>query len=478
MSDTADQVTEPEAEQPSDGDGQAEPSTELELAAAAAPANWTPPAGHITLELLQLVDYQARMLADSDIIPSEYHRKPANIVAAGITGAAFGWDVMTAMRNGHVIERKYSLGAEAMAALVRKAGHQISGETSPTGAKVTGKRRDTGETMTVSFSLDDAARAKLTGKDNWQKYPQAMCWARAISMLCRMLFPDVLMGLSYTPDELGATTDESGAPLDVPSWEPDTSYSSTMQPGTSGTPQDAPGDPERIAELYEAVQALPDGLREELQDRWKNSEHLAGFSLRAGSKQPVPRKHMGRVRSMVNSYWAKARDLGVDKATAIAAYRELQTAQAAQEPDAQTPQDDPVASTPAAEAPQAQEDDPGGAPGDADVEDAVVVGDDGQPMEERDWMPIMAGLAATVTAAGREYTPDLRAAIEQEVSALHWTAVNRLLAFYGEADNYPPDSPIQLRRMAVQLLAYEPGSVQALVDDMDTHDTQETTTDG
>lgn len=195
--------------------------TEIEVyEQSATPAVVAPVSGNE----LEVMIRQADLLSQSDIIPSAYRRKPQNVLVAAMTGRTFGWDVMTAMRNGHVIEGTFTIKPEAMLALVRRAGHSVNGSTSPTGAKVTGKRGDTGDEMSVEFTLDDAVRAGLcTIKDGksyarsssgkklpWEQYPQAMCWARAVSQLCRMLFADVTLGLSYTPEELGAEVDADG----------------------------------------------------------------------------------------------------------------------------------------------------------------------------------------------------------------------------------------------------------------------------
>ena len=56
-----------------------------------------------------LIMRQADILANSTIIPSSYRRKAADIVAAGLAGRAYGWDVMTSMRQFHVIEGSASL---------------------------------------------------------------------------------------------------------------------------------------------------------------------------------------------------------------------------------------------------------------------------------------------------------------------------------------------------------------------------------
>lgn len=163
---------------------------------------------------LDVMVRQADMLAQSSIIPKDYRKQPANILVAAMTGRTFGWDVMTAMRNGHVIEGTWSIKPEAMLALVRRAGHSVTGETGPQGATVRGKRGDTGDEMTVTFTMEDAKRANLATKNTWRQYPQSMCWARAVSQLCRMLFADVTLGLSYTPEELGAEVDADGAVID------------------------------------------------------------------------------------------------------------------------------------------------------------------------------------------------------------------------------------------------------------------------
>src|SRR5215510_2380681 len=101
-----------------------------------------------------LMSKQAEYLAQSDIIPKDYRRKPANIMVAAISGRTHGWDVMTSMRNGHVVEGTWGLRPEAQLGLVRKAGHTVTGTMSPEGATVTGKRLNDGSEMTVSFTIE------------------------------------------------------------------------------------------------------------------------------------------------------------------------------------------------------------------------------------------------------------------------------------------------------------------------------------
>ncbi len=168
-----------------------------------------------------LIMRQSEILAQSTIIPSAYRRKGADIVAAGLAGRAYGWDVMTSMRQFHVIEGTASLRPESMLGLVRQAGHSVTVEVHPDGAVAHGTRADTGDEHSASFTMADADAAGLAGKKNWKQYQDAMLTWRAVAKLCRVLFPDVVLGAGYVPEELGADVDETGEVIEVEPVDPD-----------------------------------------------------------------------------------------------------------------------------------------------------------------------------------------------------------------------------------------------------------------
>lgn len=158
-----------------------------------------------------LTGAQLKFISSTEFVPAGLRGNMPAIMACVATGRALGIDDMASLRSIHIIDGKATFSAELMVQLARKAGHSIVGEVSETGATVTGKRDDNGDTMTSKYTLEDAERAGLLGKTNWKKYPGPMCWARAVSQLCRMLFADCFAGASYTPEELGAgdvTADE------------------------------------------------------------------------------------------------------------------------------------------------------------------------------------------------------------------------------------------------------------------------------
>lgn len=162
---------------------------------------------------------QSDVLAQSRIIPRAYQNKPYDIVAAGLAGMSFGWDVMTSLRNYHVIEGTASLRPEAMLGLVRRSGHSVNLELLDDAqgrvAVASGKRRDTGDEHTARFSTTHAKQAGLIGKNNWKQYEDAMLTWRAVSQLCRVLFPDVVLGAGYVPEEIGAEVAHDGTPVEV-----------------------------------------------------------------------------------------------------------------------------------------------------------------------------------------------------------------------------------------------------------------------
>ena len=94
------------------------------------------------------------------------------------------------------------MAPELMRALVARAGHRLDVKLASNDKVVLwGKRADNDSEATVEWSMKDAQQAGLAGRGAWKTYPRAMLLARATSELCRMIFADVVAGLSYTPEE-------------------------------------------------------------------------------------------------------------------------------------------------------------------------------------------------------------------------------------------------------------------------------------
>ncbi|AVP71310.1 hypothetical protein [Prescottella equi] len=150
-------------------------------------------------------------MAKSSMLPRQYQEQPANLLFALEYADALGVSRMSALTSIHVIEGKPSASADLIAALIRRAGHRlrVSGDDHRAVAELI-RADDPDFTFKVEWTMARAQAAQLTGKAMWKKYPAAMLRSRAISEIGRMGASDVLMGMIYTPEELGAVIDESG----------------------------------------------------------------------------------------------------------------------------------------------------------------------------------------------------------------------------------------------------------------------------
>jgi hypothetical protein len=216
-------------------------------------------------QTFDLILKQAEMLCQSKIVPAAYRKQSADIVAAGLAGRAYGWDTMTAMRNFHVIEGTASIRPEAMLGLVRQAGHSVTIEVTDQQATATGKRSDTGDVHASVFTMRDAEAAGLAKKRNWSQYRSSMLTWRAVSQLCRVLFPDVVLGAGYVPEEIGGTVDGDGEIIEakIVAAE-DVIVDLPVVPYVADA-----ADPEVLDGLREVIAMLDGFQKDELSDWWK-----------------------------------------------------------------------------------------------------------------------------------------------------------------------------------------------------------------
>lgn len=155
----------------------------------------------------------AKALAPATILPAVLKQSPANLVVIMMTGAELGMSPMQAVRSIHLIEGKPTLSADAIAALCMRHRDVCEELTlvESTDAKATyrAKRAGASQPVTLSFTIEQAGKAGLSGRGNWAKYPAAMLRARCIAAICRAVFPDLAAGL-YEADseELGAAPPE------------------------------------------------------------------------------------------------------------------------------------------------------------------------------------------------------------------------------------------------------------------------------
>ncbi len=153
----------------------------------------------------------SKILVASGLMP-KHVRSPEAAFAILAAGRELGLTAMQSMRSLYFVEGKVTLSADLMVALVKKHPDCLYFRiVENTNDRCTCETKRDGEEPTrMTWAIEDASKAGLTGKDNWKKYPKAMLRARVSADLCRAVYPDALLG-TYDPDELERIPKERGS---------------------------------------------------------------------------------------------------------------------------------------------------------------------------------------------------------------------------------------------------------------------------
>ncbi|ASZ72770.1 ssDNA-binding protein [Mycobacterium phage Aroostook] len=213
---------------------------------------WLPPAQAPSAVSRAMLREHAQMMADAYqlakgicgdgrngtglMVPQRFRGKPEEAAAAMIYGSELGLNPLQAVQRVVPIHGMPTLEARTMVGLLKARGYKIrTVEQSDTSVTVEGVAPD-GETASSTWTIERAQRAGYVPTpsspdskrrpdvdDDWvtvsktwdgkvkksvvgnMKYitdPQAMLKAKAQSEVCRDLAPDVLMGISYTREDL------------------------------------------------------------------------------------------------------------------------------------------------------------------------------------------------------------------------------------------------------------------------------------
>ena len=177
----------------------------------------TPAMGQSSLSLPSESEFKSMMLQAEEFVNSGLMPPSIKSAAAAVVMIQKGRELrvppMQAMTSIHVIQGKPTISAELMLALIYRDCPEAEitfTEISRDRCIIQARRNKTKVIQEFSFDTQDAELAGLAYSNTWQKYPRAMRKARAITEMARTMFPDIIMGCSYTPEELGATLDVDG----------------------------------------------------------------------------------------------------------------------------------------------------------------------------------------------------------------------------------------------------------------------------
>lgn len=167
---------------------------------------------------------------------------PGKVLLVVETGVMLGLHPMAALRGIDIIEGNPTLKPALMSALIRDAGHVLRIEQTGTveggdlAVTTTGIRSDDPEHPYIyTWTPHDALRAGLVdsyapdeknvwrvrarsdkgGIKPWEAYTARMCRWRSLGDVASAGFEDVLMGMHYTPEELGANVNANGEVVEL-----------------------------------------------------------------------------------------------------------------------------------------------------------------------------------------------------------------------------------------------------------------------
>ena len=129
---------------------------------------------------------------------------PEGVFAIVETAKSLNIDPRQALAGGlYFVKGRVEMSSRMMASLVRSKGHSFTKDAKSDDniCILHGKRSDTKDCWTESFSIEEAKRAGIY-RGPWQTFPRDMLYARALSRLARQLFPDVI-GNCYVQGEIG-----------------------------------------------------------------------------------------------------------------------------------------------------------------------------------------------------------------------------------------------------------------------------------
>ena len=162
--------------------------------------------------------------------------KAAQAIVKILAGHEMGFGPFASMNGIHIIQGRPAVGANLMAAAVKRSGRYNYRVTEMSDTRCAITFYENGQVCGESvFTIEDARKAQTKNLD---KFPRNMLFARAMSNGVRWYCPDVFAGSAvYVPEELGAAVDSEGNVIDVVVTTP----ASSEPPASSASPAPAQG---------------------------------------------------------------------------------------------------------------------------------------------------------------------------------------------------------------------------------------------
>jgi len=159
---------------------------------------------------------RAKALAQAgDVLPRAYRDRPGALLLVDQWAKARGIDTLTAIQTVSFIDGKPIVDATMQRALAKRAGYRVRVIEATDRQATVVVLEDGIEIGREVFTMQDATRMGLSGKDNWKKNPRNMLVARATSNAIRWHAPEVLAGIGTEDEDDDVPFAQIAAPAEV-----------------------------------------------------------------------------------------------------------------------------------------------------------------------------------------------------------------------------------------------------------------------
>jgi hypothetical protein len=126
-----------------------------------------------------------------------------NGAAAIMYGTSLGIGAIQSLKLVHTIGSSCGIEARTMQALCIRAGVRFTFDPDNNDTRaVVGAERDGHKPVSSEWTMAHAEVRGYTSNELYQSHPDEMLRAKALAECCRMIAPDVILGLDYTLEEL------------------------------------------------------------------------------------------------------------------------------------------------------------------------------------------------------------------------------------------------------------------------------------
>ncbi len=166
-----------------------------------------PVANESLLKLGQYISVMEAATLSKAIVAAQLFdaKNPEEVLVKIMAGQELGIGPIFAVNNLYVVNKRISMQADIVLALLGVRGFvwefKYDNEDKPTVCEfIVSSPNPRQKPIKSRFTLADAAKAGLLGKDNWKKYPKRMLRSRAVTAGARDT--GIFGGMAYTPEEL------------------------------------------------------------------------------------------------------------------------------------------------------------------------------------------------------------------------------------------------------------------------------------